>query len=318
MAKILLIGEPLALLVATTEGPLEDVEDFKRKLAGAEVNVAIGLARLGHTVHFVSKLGNDPYGAYAMKVLEKEGINTDLVTFTDEGFTGSILKGKVSDGDPPVAFFCAKSAATTITPETIENIDLSEFDFIHITGVFPSISKTCLNTTKLLMKKARDIGIPLSFDPNLRPVLWGNHDLMVKATNELSCLADIVMPGLAEGKILTGFDKPGEIADFYSNLGIPAVIVKLGEDGAYIRDNGKSKTVPGFKVDEVIDTVGAGDGFATGVVSAIIEGLAIEEAVVRANAIGAMQIMHISDNEALPTRPELYGFMNGRQGNGKL
>jgi len=309
MAKVLLIGEPIALLIAETVGPLEDVERFTRKLAGAEVNVCFGLSRLEHEARFITRLGKDPFGYYTKKTLEQEGINTELVTFDDEFLTGSMLKGKVLEGDPPIAFYCKGSAASKITPDLVDEIDLTGLDLVHITGVMPAISQTCREAIKRLMERAREAGIFLSFDPNLRPTLWGSDQLMIEWINDLSSLADIVMPGLEEGFTLTGSNDPAKIADFYQNLGVEKVIVKLGPGGAYVRDGSKSQTIPGYVVDNIVDTVGAGDGFATGIVSGLVEGLPLLDAVKRGNAIGAIQIGHISDNEALPTREELFAYM---------
>jgi len=309
MAKVLLIGEPIALLIAEAVGPLEDVEQFTRKLAGAEVNVCFGLARLGHDACFITRLGKDPFGYYTKKTLEQEGINTELVTFDDEFLTGSMLKGKVLEGDPPIAFYCKGSAASKITPELVDDIDLEGLDLVHITGVMPAISESCRAAIKRLMERAREAGIFLSFDPNLRPTLWENEEVMIRWINDLSKLADIVLPGLEEGLILTGSDDPAKIADFYQDMGVKQVVVKLGAGGAYMRDGSESQVIPGFVVEHIVDTVGAGDGFATGVVSGLVEGLSLRDAVVRGNAIGAIQIGHISDNEALPTRVELDAFM---------
>lgn len=312
MARVLLIGEPIALLIALEMGPLKDVEHFIRKLAGAEVNVCFGLSRLEHKVTFITRLGKDPFGEYAFEMFENEGIHTGLITFDDEYLTGSILKGKVLQGDPPIAFYCKGSAASKITTDLIESIDLSEIDFIHITGVFPAISDTCFWATLRLMERAKEAKIPLSFDPNLRPTLWGNEEKMIKGINKLAALSDLVLPGIEEGFTLTGFHQPEKIADFYQALGVESVIVKLGADGAYLRDSENSQTITGFLVEDVVDTVGAGDGFATGLVSGIIEGLSLQESVMRGNAIGSIQIQHIGDNEGLPTREELFDYMKNQ------
>jgi 2-dehydro-3-deoxygluconokinase len=310
VANVLLIGEAIDLLIAETVGPLEEVECFTRKLAGAEVNVCFGLARLGHEVNFITRIGSDPFGYYVKSTLEHEGINTDLVTFDDSFLTGSMLKGKVLEGDPPIAFYCKGSAASKMTPELIEDLDLTRIDLVHITGVLPAISNTCRLATKHLMVRAKEAGIRLSFDPNLRPTLWENYDIMVKEINDLTKLADIVLPGLEEGLTLTGSNDPAKIADFYQNLGAKQVVVKLGPKGAYMREGELSHIIPGFTVQNIVDTVGAGDGFAIGVISGIVEGLPLPDAVRRGNAIGAIQIGHISDNEALPTREVLQAYLN--------
>ena len=310
MSRVLLIGEPMALLIADTVGPLAEVESFTRKLAGAEVNVCIGLTRLGHEATYVTRLGRDPFGDYTKTTLEKEGISTEFVTFDDEYKTGMMLKGKVASGDPHVAYYRKGSAASKMTPEQMDAVDLSGFDLVHMTGILPALSPECRLATKRLMERAKAAGITVSFDPNLRPTLWESKEIMAETLNDLARLADLVLPGIEEGLTLMGSDDPAAIADFYQELGAKQVVVKVGPDGAYARDGDISTMIPGFKVDTVVDTVGAGDGFATGVISGIIEGLSLNDAVLRGNAIGSIQVQHVSDNECLPTRAGLEKYMN--------
>ena len=87
----------------------------------------------------------------------------------------------------------------------------------------------------------------------------------------------------------------------------------MGGKGAYYASSSSSGYVPGFPVETIVDTVGAGDGFAAGVLSALREGLSLEDAVRRGNAIGAIQVMSLGDNDGLPTREELDAFMNGKK-----
>jgi 2-dehydro-3-deoxygluconokinase len=161
-----------------------------------------------------------------------------------------------------------------------------------------------------LLEKARENGLTISFDPNLRPQLWASQEEMVQTINEIAARCDIVLPGDSEGLILTGSKEPEKIAEFYLNKGVKTVIIKLGPKGAYAAQANESFFVPGFTVEKVIDTVGAGDGFAVGIISALIENLTLEEAVRRGNAIGAIQVTSRGDNEGLPTRELLQQFMN--------
>ena len=310
MAKVLLIGEPMALLIADSVGPLEEVEGFTRKLAGAEVNVCIGLRRLGHKATYVTRLGRDSFGKYAKKTLEGEGISTDFVTFDDEFKTGMMLKGKVLDGDPDIEYYRKGSAASKITTKQMDAIDLSGFDLVHVTGILPAVSLECRAAMKRLMERAKEAGVIVSFDPNLRPMLWESKAVMVETLNDMARFADIILPGIEEGLTLMGSDNPTRIADYYQGLGARQVVVKIGPEGAYARDEESSAMIPGFKVETVVDTVGAGDGFATGVISGVIEGLPLTEAVRRGNAIGSIQVQHSSDNEGLPTREELEAYMS--------
>ncbi|STV85851.1 2-ketogluconate kinase [Klebsiella michiganensis] len=129
---------------------------------------------------------------------------------------------------------------------------------------------------------------------------------MVEKLNRLAFQADWVLPGLKEGMILTGQQTPEAIADFYLSHGVRAVIIKTGSDGAWYKTaDGEQGAVAAIKVDNVVDTVGAGDGFAVGVISALLEGKPLPQAVKRGNKIGSLAIQVQGDSEGLPTREAL-------------
>ncbi len=310
MEKTILFGEPMALLIADTTGALEEVEHFTRALSGAEVNVSIGLSRLGHKVEYLTRLGDDPFGHYIEKILKANGIGTALVTYDAVYRTGIQLKNRVTDGSDPYAPYYRKgSAASHISPAEIDGIDLTDVKLVHVTGIPPALSETARAATFRLMERAKEQGIFITFDPNLRPVLWGDEDTMRTVINRLAAQADVILPGIEECRILVGTTDKETVAEFYQTLGVKNVIIKDGSRGAFVKVGGNSYMVPGFKVEQVVDTVGAGDGFAVGVISGILEGMSVEESVRRGNAIGAIQVMNISDNEGLPTKEELQAFM---------
>jgi 2-dehydro-3-deoxygluconokinase len=123
--------------------------------------------------------------------------------------------------------------------------------------------------------------------------------------NELAALCDWVLPGMAEGRLLTGTDTAEGMADFYLARGAKAVAIKLGPEGAYCASRQGHATVPGVAVRRVVDTVGAGDAFAVGVISGLLEGLALPDAVRRGNLIGARVVQFPGDSDGLPLRREL-------------
>jgi len=155
------------------------------------------------------------------------------------------------------------------------------------------------------MDLMRAAGRSVSFDPNLRPTLWATPDLMREAINDLATRAHWVLPGLGEGRFLTGEDSPEGIARFYRQRGAQLVVVKLGSEGAFYDEASGSGYIAGFPVDTVVDTVGAGDGFAVGVISALLDGLDVPDAVKRGAWIGARAVQVLGDSEGLPTRAEL-------------
>jgi sugar/nucleoside kinase (ribokinase family) len=164
----------------------------------------------------------------------------------------------------------------------------------------------CHELALALARRAGEQGSTLSFDPNLRPTLWPARAGMIRSLNALAALSDLVLPGLAEGRLLTGREQPHDIAAFYLDLGARAVVVKLGPDGAFCADrDGFRAHIPGVPVAHVVDTVGAGEGFAVGTVSGLLEGLPLGAAAQRGCAIGARVVQFTGDCDGLPTRAQL-------------
>ncbi|MGN7943021.1 sugar kinase [Virgibacillus sp. 6R] len=315
MSKILTVGEPMALFVAEKEGPLEDVEHYSRFVAGAEVNFSIGMSRLEHQVTYISQVGLDPFGKYIKKFLEQNKIDTSLVTFESNYGTGMQWKQKVASGDPEVHSARKHSAASHMGVEKLANIKWDEFDHLHLTGIPPALSGSCRNMIYELIKEAKAKGIQISFDTNLRPGLWDSEETMAHVINDLAFQADIVLPGIDEGKLLTGKQNEREIAEFYHAAGVKTVVIKLGAKGAFTSSDGEQFYTEGYPVKKVVDTVGAGDGFAVGVVSGILEGLPIKEAVRRGTIIGALAVMSPGDNDGLPDREKLEVIAKGSVAN---
>ena len=306
MLDVVTFGEAMMLMVAGQPGPLEQVETFHKRTAGAETNVAIGLARLGLKVGWASRLGGDSMGRYLLAAMALEGIDCTHVVCDAAQKTGFQFKGRVTDGsDPPVEYHRKGSAASHMGEADIDAAWLTRARHLHATGVFAAVSETTLPAAARTMDLMRAAGRSVSFDPNLRPTLWASPELMRTSINDLARRADWVLPGLEEGHFLTGETTPEGVADFYLQRGASLVVVKRGREGAYFKNATASGYVAGFPVAHVVDTVGAGDGFAVGVISALLEGLSVPEAVKRGTWIGARAVQVMGDSEGLPTRAEL-------------
>lgn len=304
---VITIGEAMAMFVATKTGELSAVDHFIKRVAGAELNVATGLARLGLKVGWVSRVGNDSFGQFVLDSLEKEGIETAGVTIDDRYPTGFQLKSKVTDGtDPIVEYFRKGSAASHLSVEDFNPVWFTAARHLHLSGVAAALSASSYALLDHAAGAMKAAGKTISFDPNLRPVLWKSEAEMVEKLNHLAFQADWVLPGVKEGQILTGENTPEGIADFYLNRGVKAVILKTGADGAWFKTaDGEQGAVAAVKVENVVDTVGAGDGFAVGVVSALLEGKTFQQAITRGNIIGSLAIQVQGDSEGLPTREQL-------------
>lgn len=304
---VITIGEAMAMFVATETGDLAEVEHFMKRVAGAELNVATGLARLGLKVGWVSRVGKDSFGRFVLHSLAKEGIDARGVSEDNRYATGFQMKSKVENGtDPIVEYFRKGSAASHLSPEDFRAEYFTSARHLHLSGVAAALSESSYALLEQAATTMKAQGKTISFDPNLRPVLWKSEAEMVEKLNQLAFQADWVLPGLKEGMILTGQRTPEGIADFYLTRGVQAVIIKTGGDGAWFKTAaGEQGAVAAIKVDNVVDTVGAGDGFAVGVISALLEGRTLQQAIGRGNKIGALAIQVQGDSEGLPTREAL-------------
>jgi 2-dehydro-3-deoxygluconokinase len=246
-------------------------------------------------------------GRYLLAEMRREGIDCSHVEVAAGERSGFQFKGRVDDGsDPPVEYHRAGSAASRLGLQHLDEDWLRGARRLHVTGVFPALSPSTLEATQRAIAVMRAAGRRLSFDPNLRPALWASQDLMRDTLNSLAVQCELVLPGIEEGLVLTGSRDPLAIARFYREQGVRTVVVKLGPDGAYYDDAAEGTGhVAAFPVAKVVDTVGAGDGFAVGVISALLEGRSVAEAARRGAWIGARAVQVTGDTEGLPTRAQL-------------
>lgn len=303
---VVTFGEAMGLFIANEEGLLENVSTFSRATAGAELNVATGLARLGHRVGYVSRFGDDSIGRALLAAIAHEGIDSSHIAIDRAHPTGFMFKSRVTDGsDPAIEYFRRGSAASHLSVDDFAIDYCGGARVVHLTGISPALSPSVRELVFHAADTMRSLKRFVSFDPNLRPRLWASEAEMVACLNQLASKADLVLPGVAEGRILTGHDAPEDIVRFYLDLGARAVVVKLGPAGACFGTAAGIQRVAGAPVARVVDTVGAGDGFAVGVLSGLLDGRDLAAAVAVGNAIGARVVQFPGDCDGLPTRAEL-------------
>ena len=305
---VLCFGETMAMFVAEQAGDLAGVGQFGKRIAGADSNVAIGLARLGFKVRWLSRVGDDSLGRFVLDSLRCEGLDCSGVEVDANYPTGFQLKARSEDGsDPAVEYFRRGSAASRLSAAMVSPVWL-QARHVHATGIPLALSDSCRALSHALLDGMRAAGRSISFDPNLRPSLWPDQSSMVREINALAAKADWVLPGLEEGRLLTGQHTPADIAAFYLDQGGELVVIKLGDAGAYFRSaKGEGQVAP-VPVSRVVDTVGAGDAFAVGVLSALLEGRPVAEAVARGNWCGSRAVQSRGDMEGLPLRHELEAY----------
>ncbi|OCT10767.1 2-dehydro-3-deoxygluconokinase [Paenibacillus pectinilyticus] len=305
---VVTFGESMVLFTPARMLPLAYENQYYRQMAGAESNVAIGVSRLGHSVGWFSKLGRDPFGEFIYKSIQGEGIDVSRCTYSEEAPTGLFFKEKRSSGDVRIYYYRRHSAASMLQPEDLDEDYILRAKYLHITGITPALSKSCRETVYAAIEIAGSNGVTIVFDPNLRLKLW-HEDEARRVLSDIAQKSHIILPGMDEGMFLTGEHTREAIATKLTKGG-KTVIMKLGKEGAFYQNEDENGVVPGFLVQEVVDPVGAGDGFSAGILSGLLRDEPLPKVVRRANAIGALVVGVNGDSEGLPKIEEVEQFMS--------
>lgn len=296
---VVTFGETMVLFTPLSTGPLRYAGQFEKTIGGAESNVAIGLARLGHQVRWISRLGDDEFGIYTRNFIRGEGVDTSGVVFDKKYPTAVFFKERRIAQESKVYYYRAGAAASHMTPEDITEEQIVGAKFLHITGITPALSESCKEAVLHGIALARKHNVKVVFDPNIRLKLWSKEQAK-KTLMEIAAQCEIVLPGLEEGEILTGYSSPEEISHTLLKNGAKLVVTKLGANGAYYATADEAEYVAGCKVEQIVDPIGAGDGFAAGFLSGLIRGWRLKEAVTLGNRVGAYALTVAGDVEGYP------------------
>lgn len=333
-ADVLTFGETMGSLRST--GLIRDGGRMDLSLAGAETNVAIGLARLGHSVRWVGRVGDDELGQLARRTLRAENVLADLVAEDHSRPTGlMLLEPRIADVSR-VNYYRAGSAGSALSVRDLEPAFEAVPRLVHLTGITPALSASAAEATVWAASRARSLGAVVSFDVNYRGKLWSREDAR-KVLGELAGLADIVIASEDEldlvsrsaptgaghaanalcdaghpAEALPGADQPAhalanaeaEAAASLAERGVAEVVIKRGARGATAWSDGRAYNVPAHPV-RVLDTVGAGDAFTAGYLSALLDGGDVEAKLERAAVLGAFAVSRPGDWAGLPFREDL-------------
>jgi 2-dehydro-3-deoxygluconokinase len=309
---VVTFGEAMVLLSPTESSLLESAPYFHASVGGAELNCAIGLARLGHQVGWISRLGNDPFGQKIAKTARGEGVDVGRVEFAEEAPTGIMFKEVRPGSGSRVFYYRKQSAASALKLEQFSGL-LTRILFV--TGITPALSPGNRELTIAVVDQFRAAGALIVFDPNMRFRLWSKEEARA-AFLELVKRSDVLLPSLVDAELLCGKSDPEMVLDQLRALGPKQIAIKLGERGVFFSDQKEKGHLPCFPVSEV-DPVGAGDAFCAGVISGLLDGVSFGESVRRGAAMGAFCVSSWGDYAGLPTRNELDRFLAGETTQGR-
>ncbi|MFJ4210852.1 sugar kinase [Paenarthrobacter sp. NPDC089675] len=266
---VVTFGEPMLLLLAADDLPLLSGQRFDVGVAGAESNLAIGLARLNHGVAYFGRVGADTFGVRIQQTLRSEGIDVSALTTDAELPTGILLRDSPQGQPITVEYRRAGSAATALAPEHLPKEMISNTRFLHVTGIIAALSESALEAAEQAMIIARQAGAEVSLDPNIRLRL-ASPEQWRKIIERLAPHATIIFTGQDEADIICRGVDPEE---WYGERGATTVVVKNGASGSreYMHTVASSVEA-GVRPVHAVDVVGAGDGFNAGWISAWLNG----------------------------------------------
>jgi 2-dehydro-3-deoxygluconokinase len=304
MMDVVTVGETMALVRILELGKLENQSTCTLGVGGAESNVAIGLARLGHRVGWISALGQDVQGDLVEDVLRSEGVEV-FATRSPNKPTGLMLKSLSTGSERLVTYYRSGSAASFLAPEDFNLSLFQDSKILHVSGIMPSLSQSTREATSHIMSLARDAGITVSLDLNYRAALWSKPEAAVVLKNLLP-LADIIFGDSLEFTLLLDeqFDSSDELLVEVAKLGCDHLVLKQGEAGATAFVDGLMWQQEAYKV-EAVDTVGAGDAFVAGYLSALLDEESIQKRLERATICGAFACLNAGDWEGAATREQV-------------
>jgi 2-dehydro-3-deoxygluconokinase len=302
---VVTVGETMALLSALDES-VGSGASYSLSFGGAESNVAIGLARLGHSVSWVSALGNDQFADMIEREISAEGV--DVVASRDElRPTGLMVKTLSPGEDRLVSYYRSGSAASALRAEDLPTELITSARVVHMTGITPALSTSTREMSLRAATMAREAGVLVSLDINYRSALW-SEALASAVLRELISHCDLVFGSPDELGLLSDHNGTHEqVARRVSEFGPNCIVVKDGERGASMLIDGEWISQPAFAID-VVDTVGAGDGFVAGFLSEVLTGSSPSAQLKTAVITGALCCTHPGDWQGFPSRDGLKQF----------
>ena len=310
--EVLTLGECLISLVAREIGPLSEATAFDRHIAGAEANAAVGLARLGHRVGYIGRVGDDGLGRAIVHRLRGEGVDVSQLRADPAGTTGVMFRERRALGPAEIVYSRAGSAGSRLAPHDIDRAAADGlFDgarWLHLTGITPALSGNAREAVTRSISIARDAKMTISLDVNLRRRLWSDETAAV-ALRPVVAAVDVVLGSPDELAVVADrgpADDPAAVVASVLAMGPRTAVAKLGADGALGQERGGAPVAsPATPVATVIDPVGAGDAFSAGFIAASLDGADLPTALRTGNACGAAAVSAIGDLTGLPTTAEL-------------
>jgi len=291
-------GEALSVFISTDTDSVMSAKTFERVTAGAEVNVAVAISRLGLKSQYFSRFGNDQLGSVMLADIAAEGVDVSLAKRVNS-YTGAMVRNPGKSAPVELSYLRKGSAASTIEPADILDTYISSTRWLHVTGITCAISHSGANTVKIALEKATAMNIKSSFDLNIRRKLWSEEDAR-KVLEPLAKNVDLLIGGEDEYQAVFGAQEPKNVLAEANKRGCKiAVMTKGDQKMRYSIDGNYAELTPPKVL--AVDPVGSGDAFTGGVIAGLLSGMSAQQALEQGSICGALVASMFGDWTGIPT-----------------
>ena len=291
--------------------PLSKVRRFSRYLGGSSANMAVGLSRLGAKVGVVACLGDDALSQFLVDFLKAEGVDTDHVK-TAPGFMASLCLTEISPPDKFPQVFYRHDAVDIQLKVDESDLAFAASGKMFVTNGTSLCASPSRESTYRAMERAKDAGCRVVFDVDFRSMSWPSAAEAGLAVRLALPYVDVLIGNQPELMLTAGVDDLDQAVRKLRGR-VPTLVSKLGAEGTRVWTGDDSVFLAPYKVD-VVSTIGAGDGFASGFLYGLSQAMPLIECLHHGNAAAAIVVSRLSCSEAMPTLAEVREIMNNQRG----
>jgi 2-dehydro-3-deoxygluconokinase len=298
---LICLGEPLVEFNQLPEGGL-----YKAGFGGDTSNTAIAAVRQGAKAGYLTILGQDQFGDDLEALWNREGVDSSEVKRDATAQTGIYFVTHSAQGHH-FHYYRAGSAASRMTPQFLPRDTIAAAKILHVSAISQAISETACETVLAAMDIAREAGVRVCFDTNLRLKLWP-LDRAREAIDAAIKRADILRPALDDAQVLTGLKDADAIVDHFLALGSKLIAMTMGKEGVLLADGARRHRIPAHRV-QAVDATGAGDTFNGAFLTRLIAGDSPLDAARYANAAAALQTTGYGAVAPMPRPDDVRRFL---------
>lgn len=317
MHKVTCLGVIVADVITKTvnklpqEGKLDLINQLELHLGGCASNAAVDLEKIGIKTAVIGRVGNDGFGTFVIDEMKRNGVNIEGIEVSETSKTSASVVLINSIGER--SFLHHLGANADFSKKDINYSILLQSDILFIAGSL-LMSNFDGDPTAEVLKKTQETGIITVMD-----TAWDSTGTWMKLIKPCLPYLDYFIPSYEEAEMISGKKQPEEIADIFLSEGVKSAVIKLGAKGCFIKNkSGEKYMIDSYKVNNVVDTTGAGDSFAAGFIAGVSKGWDLKMCGKFANAVGAHCVMEVGATSGIKKMDEILNFINENEKQGDL